>query len=82
MKKLLFLLVFIPLVSFGQVSHFKHIDIDTIYYEPLVKYYAKEKESKIEKRFMNKRSRDGALLGSTYESPRDEIVESETKNNL
>tara|TARA_B100001758_G_scaffold166983_1_gene144201 strand:+ start:235 stop:1515 length:1281 start_codon:yes stop_codon:yes gene_type:complete len=79
MKKLLFLLVFIPLVSFGQVSHFKHIDIDTIYYEPLVKYYAKEKESKIEKRFMNKRSRDGALLGSTYESPRDEIVESETK---
>ena len=66
MKKLLFLLVFIPLVSFGQERDFQHqyqvgIDRDTIYYEPLVKYYAKEKESKIEKRFMNQRSRETAV---------------------
>ena len=80
MKRLLFLLVLIPLVSFGQERDFQQIDRDTIYYEPLVKYYAKEKESKIEKRFINKFSRDESLrISSSYESPRDEIVESETK---
>lgn len=80
MKKLLFLLFFIPLVSFGQERDFQQIDRDTIYYEPLVKYYAKEKESKIEKRFMTKFSRDLSLrIPGSYESPRDEIVESETK---
>ena len=77
MKKLLLLLLFIPLVSIGQI--FVQSYSDTIYYKPLVKYYAKEKESKLEKSFMNQKSRDGAINIGLYESPRDEILESEKK---